>query len=177
MEPNASPARVIGVPDGSAEVEELYRRACPRLVGLLTAVGGSRSDAEEVAQDSFVKLLQHWPKVREYDDPEAWLRTVAVRALISRHRRRTMATLGLRRLEPDVARAVPGLDGDAVDIGRALARLPVGHRAVVLLHHLHDLPVDEVAAALRLPVGTVKSRLSRARATLAPLLAEERTHP
>jgi RNA polymerase sigma-70 factor (ECF subfamily) len=54
----------------------------------------------------------------------------------------------------------------------ALATLPIASRAVVLLHHVHDLPVDEVASILRVPTGTVKSRLSRARAALAPLLTD-----
>jgi len=63
--------------------------------------------------------------------------------------------------------------GDGVDIARALALLPVGQRQVVVLHHLLDQPVDEIASTLGVPVGTVKSRLSRARVALAPLLREE----
>ena len=177
MEPKPPLARVIHVRGQSdpslEEVGELYGRACPALVGLLTAVGGSRADAEEVAQDSFVKLLENWSRVRRYDDPEAWLRTVGVRTMISRHRRRTVATLGLRRLKDEaILTEQPSLD-DAIDIERALARLSVGQRAVVLLHHVYDQPVEAVAAQLRLPVGTVKSRLARARAALAPLLTTE----
>jgi RNA polymerase sigma-70 factor, ECF subfamily len=48
----------------------------------------------------------------------------------------------------------------------------MGSRAVVLLHHVHDLSVEQIAEQLQIPVGTVKSRLSRARATLAPLVSE-----
>lgn len=155
------------------EVAELYRVACPRLIGLLTAVAGSRADAEEVAQEAFVRLLQRWPRIRTYDDPEAWLRTVAVRTMVDRHRRRSVASLGLRRLQHETEQAAGPPDATGVDVDRALAQLSVAQRAVVLLHHLHDLPVDEVASALRLPVGTVKSRLSRARAALAPLLADD----
>lgn len=154
------------------DVAELYAAACPRLIGFLTVMGGSRADAEEVAQDAFVRLLQHWPKVREYDDPQAWLRMVAVRLMISRHRRRQVATLGLRRLERARPPAAADAD-DRIDVAAALAGLPISHRAVVLLHHVHDLPVDEVARQLRVPVGTVKSRLARARAALGPLLADD----
>jgi RNA polymerase sigma-70 factor (ECF subfamily) len=51
----------------------------------------------------------------------------------------------------------------------------VASRAVLVLHHVHDLPVEEVAHLLRVPVGTVKSRLARARAAVAPLLTERTT--
>ncbi len=155
------------------EVGVVYARSCGRLIGLLTVMGGSATDAEEIAQDAFVKLLEKWPTVREYDDVDAWLRMVAVRMLISRSRRRSVATAGLARLR---ARAEPltrpGTDAERVDLVAALATLPVSHRAALLLHHVHDLPVDEVARILRVPTGTVKSRLSRARSALAPLLSD-----
>lgn len=151
----------------SEQVAEMYARACGPLIGLLTVMGGSSTDAEEVAQDAFVRLLEHWSRVRDYDDPEAWLRTVAVRLLVSRSRRRSVARLAVPRLAARSPDAVAGPDGTAVDLDTALADLSTGHRAVLLLHHVHDLPVDEVARVLRVPVGTVKSRLSRARVALA----------
>ena len=164
--------------DTEGEVAGVYARSCGPLIGLLTVMGGSATDAEEVAQDAFVKLLEHWAKVRDYDDVDGWLRTVAVRMLISRHRRRQVATLGLRRIASRTELAVSAPDsGTRLDVTQALATLPVGHRAVLLLHHVHDLPVDEVAGLLRLPVGTVKSRLSRARAALAPLLNDSERTP
>lgn len=160
--------------DVHAEVAVVYGRACGPLIGLLTVMGGSTTDAEEIAQDAFVKLLEHWPRVRGYDNVDAWLRTVAVRMLISRHRRRGVAGRGLRRLAARSDTVTPPEPTDTrLDLAEALASLPVGYRAVVLLHHIHDLPVDEVAALLRVPVGTVKSRLARARAALAPLLTED----
>ncbi|WP_188111144.1 sigma-70 family RNA polymerase sigma factor [Nocardioides antri] len=159
--------------DASDEVAQLYAAACPRLIGLLTVVGGSRADAEEVAQEAFVKLLQRWSTVREYDDPEMWLRTVAVRMLVSRHRRHRVARLALPRLAgPDLEHADPGGTDDLIDLASAIARLPIDQRAVLVLHHLVDRPVDEVARVLKVPVGTVKSRLARARAALAPHLVD-----
>jgi RNA polymerase sigma-70 factor (ECF subfamily) len=172
MEPDRALPRDSAVE--TDEVAALYARACPSLVGLLTAIGGSRADAEEVAQDAFVRLLEHWGKVRGYADPEAWLRTVAVRMLVSRHRRRQVAARGLvvlgRRAATAPREAGPGGD---VELAEALASLPVDQRAVLVLHHLHDLSVVQVAELLHVPTGTVKSRLSRARAAMAPLLADE----
>jgi RNA polymerase sigma-70 factor (ECF subfamily) len=172
MEPDRGLPRDTAVE--TDEVAALYVRACPSLVGLLTAVGGSRADAEEVAQDAFVRLLEHWRKVRDYADPEAWLRTVAVRMLVSRHRRRQVAVRGLAVLGRRVAAAPPeAAFGCDVELEQALATLPVDQRAVLVLHHLHDLSVAQVAELLHVPTGTVKSRLSRARAAIAPLLADE----
>lgn len=160
----------IGVDE---EVAALYARSYPRLVGLLTSIGGSRGDAEEVAQDAYVKLLQRWDTVGAYDDPEAWVRAVALRLLISRHRRSTVAARGLIRLgarpQPDQSALSP----DAVAVSTALRTLPVNQRAVIVLHHVLDLPVEQVAAELHIPVGTVKSRLARARTALAHLLETE----
>ncbi len=153
----------------------MYARSCPRLIGLLTSIGGSRSEAEEVAHDAYVKLLPQWSKVRGYDDPESWVRVVAVRLLISRRRRAKVATFGLRRFAGRAQQhqpEQPELTAAAVAVSAALRCLPVAQRAVVILHHVMDLPVEQVANELRVPVGTVKSRLSRARAALAPLLCE-----
>lgn len=150
----------------------MYARTCPKLIGLLTSIGGSRSEAEEVAQDAYVKLLQQWPTVRSYDDPDAWVRTVAIRLMISRRRRAAVATLGLRRLAAQARQDEPELTADSVATAAALRNLPVPQRAAVILHYVLDLPLQDVAQQLQLPVGTVKSRLSRARAALAPLLQE-----
>ena len=173
MEPEQPLSRVIHVDD---EVAAVYARACGPLIGLLTVMGGSASDAEEVAQDAFVRLLENWPKVRQYEDVDAWLRTVAVRMLISRHRRATVAARGLQRLAARNAPISAGPVPDSLDLADALATLPLATRAVLVLHHVNDLPVDDIASLLRVPVGTVKSRLARGRAALAPLLTE-RTAP
>lgn len=177
MEPNDPLWRVTDVQTTAEAAHEdvaaLYARTCPRLVGLLVSIGGSRSEAEEVAQDAYVRLLQHWGTVRDYDDPESWVRVVAVRLLISRRRRATAATFGLRRLAGRARQhqpEQPELSADALAVTSALRTLPVAQRACVILHHAMDLSVEQVAQELKVPVGTVKSRLSRARAALAPLL-------
>ncbi|TCO51735.1 RNA polymerase sigma-70 factor (ECF subfamily) [Kribbella antiqua] len=179
MEPGGVLARVSRVTDGggvdvqddpAAEMAALYRRTWPRLIGVLVSIGGSRADAEEVAQDAYVKLLGRWDSIRRYDDPEAWVRAVAVRTLVSRLRRQQVARRALAKLTGRPA-VVRGPDGDALDVAAALARITPAQRAVVVLHHVMDLPVEQIAEELQLPPGTVKSRLARARQALAPLLA------
>jgi DNA-directed RNA polymerase specialized sigma24 family protein len=105
--------------DPAADVAVLYRRTWPRLIGLLVSIGGSRADAEEVAQDAYVKLLSRWDSIRRYDDPEAWVRAVAVRTLVSRLRRQQVATRALAKLRGRPAE-VRGPDGDALDVAAAL---------------------------------------------------------
>lgn len=157
--------------DPVADVAALYRRTWPRLIGVLVSIGGSRADAEELAQDAYVKLLGHWDAIRRYDDPEAWVRAVAVRALISRLRRQQAAHRALSKLSGRMESAPgPGPDGAALDVAAALARITPEQRAVVVLHHVMDLPVEQIAAELQVPPGTVKSRLARARQALAPML-------
>lgn len=156
---------------GGGDVRELYAASYARLVGVLTLASGDRAEAEEVVQDAFVRLLPRWSTVRRYDDPEAWVRKVAFRLLANRQRRSRVA----RRLLPRLARTTtqPAASADRVDVLRALAMLPLAQREVVVLHHLVDLSVELVAAELGIPVGTVKSRLTRARAALTPLLGQE----
>jgi RNA polymerase sigma-70 factor (ECF subfamily) len=163
----------VGDPSDSAEARAFYAGSYARLVSTVALASGSRADAEEVVQEAFLRLLPRWSKVSGYDDPEAWVRTVAFRLLSNRARgaRRALAALGRRPAdEPDDG---PGPEG--LDLRRALRSLPMPQRQVVVLHYLLDLPVEEIATQLGVPTGTVKSRLSRARTALAPLLAEDVT--
>ena len=157
--------------DVAADPRDLYAACYARLVGVLALVATSRAEAEDVVQEAFVRLAPRWATICGYDDPEAWVRKVAFRLLSNRFRRARHATAALLRSRP--AEIVPEPSADGVDVTRALAKIPVAQREVVVLHHLLDRSVDEVAAELGIPVGTVKSRLSRARAALAPLLREE----
>jgi RNA polymerase sigma-70 factor (ECF subfamily) len=149
----------------TAGVAELYAASYARLVGALTVATGSRADAEEVVQEAFARLLPRWRTVETYNNPEAWVRTVAFRLSASRWRRAKVAARAMARIgaPPDVE--PPGDSG--LDAERVLDGLPRAYREVLVLHHALGLPVDQVAAELGIPVGTVKSRLSRARAAAA----------
>jgi RNA polymerase sigma factor (sigma-70 family) len=154
--PDAPPA------SPEAGVAALYAASYARLVGVLAVATGSRADAEDVVQEAFARLLPRWSSVSAYDEPEAWLRTVAFRLAASRWRRAKVAARGLARLgaPPDVAPP----DGSRLDAERILTGLSRPLREVLVLHHALGLPVDEIARELGVPAGTVKSRLSRARA-------------
>jgi RNA polymerase sigma-70 factor (ECF subfamily) len=156
--------------DDEQELRELYATSYRRLVGVVGAISGSRHEAEEAVQDAFIRLMAKWPAVSRYDDPEAWVRKVALGYVSNRRRK---ATNGIRAaLRHGGARDVPPPTGDAVDLDRALAALPTQQREVVVLRHI-GLDIAAIARQLGVPEGTVKSRLSRARAALAPLLRED----
>lgn len=72
---------------------------------------------------------------------------------------------------------VPGLSADHVALVAALRRLPLEQREAIVLYHVADLPVREVAELLGIPEGTVKARLSRGRAGLAPLVSDFADEP
>jgi len=171
MEPlsqEAGVTRVRSRPEDDEELRDFYASTYTRLVGTLTLAAGSQAEAEEVVQEAFVRLLGRWDTVRRYDDPEAWVRLVAFRLLSNRLRRARNGAAALLRLRS--APTGPSPAGDQADVLAALRALPLAQRQVVVLHHMYDLPVEAVAHQLGVSSGTVKSRLSRARAALAPLL-------
>jgi RNA polymerase sigma-70 factor (ECF subfamily) len=154
-------------------LEELYHGVYRRLVGQLTAVTGSRAEAEDVVQEAFVRALAHRGRLQELDRPEAWLRTVATNIARTRWRRRHRFARLLPVLAgPPAADPPPDLAPERLALLEALATLPLAQREAIALHHLADLPVAEVAETLGVPVGTVKARLSRGRAALGVLLTD-----
>ena len=152
-------------------LRELYAGSYVRLVGVVALVAGDRGEAEEVVQEAFACLVPQWDKVAAYDAPEAWVRGVALRLLSNRRRKLRNGRAAAARYGPTGTSEAPS--PDRVDVDRALAALSVQQRQVVVLHYLIGLDVRAVAAELRIPEGTVKSRLSKARAVLQPLLTEE----
>jgi RNA polymerase sigma-70 factor, ECF subfamily len=148
--------------------EEFFAASYGRLVGVLFAFLHDRAQAEDVVQDAFASALLRWRVLRGYHDPEAWVRTVAFRRAVDHHRRGVRQRRALVRLGPPPS--LPPVDADHLDLVRALRRLPLAQREVLVLHYVAELAVAQVAVELRLPVGTVKSRLARGRAALAQQL-------
>ena len=155
------------------EIQELYAASYRRLLGQLIGVTGNVAEAEDVVQEAFVRGLDHPRRLLGADNPEAWLRTVAVNLARSRWRR-AQRLVGLAPRLVDTPRE-SDTDGHVVLLP-AVRALPASQREAIALHHLADLTVEEVAATLGLPTGTVKARLSRGRAALSALLVQEAPH-
>ncbi len=137
---------------------DVWEQCGGRMLRLARAVIGSRAAAEDAVQEAF---LRAWRAIGRYDPQRAfepWLATIVVRecrrALAKETRRRAV----LPQPQPD---APGGALFDAVE------NLPCKLREVVALHHMSGYSVQECAQVLQVPLGTVKSRLHRARAALA----------
>ena len=153
--------------DGS--FEEFYDATYHRLLRQLVLVTGDRGDAEDLLQDAYGRAAVRWRRLCDYQAPEAWVRRVAVRLATDRARRARRRAAALLRLREPRSQSVE-LSADLLDLYNALRGLSAGQRQAVVLHHLVGLPVEEVASQLNVPVGTVKSRLTRGRAALARCL-------
>ena len=158
--------------------EEFYRTSRHRVVTLLYALGGDLAEAQDAAQEAYVRAWQRWRQIGAYSDPEAWVRTVGRRLLINRWRKIRNGITAARRHGPEPAARPPS--ENTVALVTALRRLPAEQREAIVLHHLADLSVAEIAAQTNTPEGTVKARLARGRRALAGMLdttlPEEATH-
>jgi RNA polymerase sigma factor (sigma-70 family) len=124
----------------------------------------------------FAKATSRWTLVRRADHPSAYLRTMVVnlaRSKIRRHILERKVGEMFKRREEDIIDRTAEDYGMDIDIWRAVQRLPERQRTVVVLRYLEDMSEPEVAEVLDLPVGTVKSQLSRARRKLGEYLGEE----
>ena len=153
------------------EFDDFYTASYARVTGQVYAMIGDRDEAEEVVQEAFVRAWQHRRKLERAEHPEAWVRTTAYRLAVSRWRRVVRG-----RRPPDRALGAPtqtpALSESHVALVAALRQLPEAQRQALVLHHIADLPVADVAREVGVPEGTIKARLSRGRATLAALLTD-----
>jgi len=156
------------VAEDKGSFERFYAGAVDRLLGQLFLVTGDLHEAEEIVQEAFARASARWPRLRDYDVPEAWVRRVALNLAADGARRRRRRLRALLRLGPPPH--VPAASADALALAAALRTLPVAHRQVLVLHYLVDLPVGEIAATLSVSPGTVKSWLARGRKALAAAL-------
>ncbi|HEX2089638.1 MAG TPA: sigma-70 family RNA polymerase sigma factor [Actinomycetota bacterium] len=153
---------------------ELMRRHERRVYNLAYRMLGNAEEALDAAQETFLSCFRNVVKFRGDSAFSTWLHRIAVNVCYDSLRKRSARPVeAIRFHEP-----VPAADhGDqtaiAVDVQRALLAVSPEFRAVLILHEIQDVPVEEIAAALDLPVGTVKSRLHRGRVALGRALAGE----
>jgi RNA polymerase sigma-70 factor, ECF subfamily len=163
-----------GDDDAFGEIVDRYKDS---LVNYLTHLVRSRDRAEEIAQDAFVRLYRHAANYREQDRLGPYLFRIATNLTVSEVRRAKRWTLLLPRLHASTSQATPSPDANLITdeiqrhVNAALDRLPVKFRAPLVLFEIEEWSYEEIAAALELRIGTVKSRISRARDLLRRQLA------
>jgi RNA polymerase sigma-70 factor (ECF subfamily) len=168
---------VMGQAGARAALRQLVARWSPRLLRYVARTLGSGDGAEDVLQEVWASALRGLPGLSDSARFRAWIYAIATRkcadAIRLRRRRRRLG---------DAARTQAGINGHALapaslglDLTAAIRRLPPDQRVAVSLHYGEDLAIDEIAAVLGVPAGTVKSRLHAARGSLKLLL--EGTEP
>lgn len=150
------------------EFSDFFRREFEHLVRSVYLVLHDQQSAEDVAQDAFGQLYLNWAKISGYDNPQAWLRRIAIRIAV-RVARREDSRRALTR-GPSPRSSPPQRD---LDLAAALRALPAQQRAAVALHYYEELSAEEVGVLLGCSASTVRTHLLRARARLAELLADE----
>ncbi len=173
--PDGRSALVLEAQSGNAEAFAELVEDCERtLYRMARTVLGNDQDCADAVQEAITKA---WLKLGSLRDP-AFFRTWLIRILLNE-----CYKLSKRRKRPAPQTAAesvlgPGcLHDDLIDLRAALVALPEDQRVVVALHHVEEIPVAEIARLLRVPAGTVKSRLARARARLAESMRIKEERP
>jgi RNA polymerase sigma-70 factor (ECF subfamily) len=148
---------------------EFYRDTYRGLVAQLVAFTADLGEAQDAAQEAYVRAWQRWRRIREYDDPRAWVSRVGHHLVISKWRRARVALTSWTRHGPPAPPPEP--DPGTADLVAALKQLPEAQRRALVLFHIGGFGVAEIARMEGSPEGTIKARLARGRQALAPLLA------
>jgi RNA polymerase sigma-70 factor (ECF subfamily) len=151
--------------------EAFYTATARRLVAAVYALTGDLTDAEDAVQEAYARAWQRWAKLSAEGDPGPWVRTVALRLAVSTWRKaRNRLRAQVRHGPPP---DVPALAPDHVALVGALRGLPADQRTAVVLYHLLDLPVAEVARQTGASEVAVRARLSRGRRELRQRLTDD----
>ena len=151
-------------PAPSEGFESLFRAHYGRLVRTLTLAAGDRELAADAVQEAFVRAHVHWRRIEGYEDPIGWVRRVAVNLLHDDRRRTDRKRRAIERLAAEPSSVPAPREPD--DLDRLLASLAPQQRTAVALHYVEELSIAEVAAAMGLATGSVKSHLHDARRRL-----------
>jgi RNA polymerase sigma-70 factor (ECF subfamily) len=157
----------------SDKFQEEMLRVLPRLRGYATALTGNRFAAEDLIQDTVERAWSKSDRWREDRDIQMWLHTIMHNLYVDQLRQKTPPVLSLDESTGHEVPANGELPDEVLnmrDIDNALQQLPWQQREVLLLISLQDLSYEQAAYVLEIPIGTVMSRLSRAREKLRLLI-------
>ena len=156
-----------------ADIHRSIEAEIPRLRRYARALARDVAGADDLVQDCLARALEKLHLWQEGTDLRAWLFTILHNQYVNQVRRavREGAAVGLSETEPMLAQAPhQGKSLELRDLERAIAKLPDEQRSVVLLVGLEGMRYEEVAEILDIPIGTVRSRLSRGREALRRLI-------
>jgi RNA polymerase sigma-70 factor, ECF subfamily len=149
----------------------LLRRYRPPLVRVLTGVTGDEAAAEDAAQEAFLKAFRSLDQLKEPKAFYSWLRRLAVRQVLRRRPSEEPLEDALEQLDP--RRGPAETIETRLFVQGVLARLPVELRTTLVLREIEQMDYREIAEAMEVPVGTVRSRLNSARERFRKVWREE----
>lgn len=159
-----------------AAMDGLVRLMQPRLLAHAYRLMGDAEAAKDITQTAWLDILHGLPALREVAAFRAFAMQIVTRKVArtikTRQRDRALATDWAAEAENQTA-PIGDIASDVATVRAAIATLPPAHRATLALFYLDDMTVTEVATALDVPIGTVKTRLMHARAKLRDLLKGE----
>ncbi|HET7735059.1 MAG TPA: SigE family RNA polymerase sigma factor [Nocardioidaceae bacterium] len=156
------------------DFDEFVRARWPKLVRSAILLGCSPTEAEDVVQAALTRCLVNWTKVVGAHDIDAYVHRILINSFTSSRRRLWVREQPTTDLEAPASEDMTERVERSDALLRSLRKLGSDQRAVVVLRYYVQLNEQQTAAVLGVPVGTVKSRLSRALSALAcdPALAE-----
>ncbi len=157
----------LGKPGGDS-FESFYRSQRKTLIDLAYVVSGSRTGAEDLAQEALVAAYRSWDDIRSKDNPSAWVRRILLNKASSAYRRRLAEAKAFARRGKDVDSVpFPNVTGEADQILAEVRRLPRRQTQVIALAYLEGLRPSEIATVLGISPKSVSTHLRRARQTLS----------
>jgi RNA polymerase sigma-70 factor (ECF subfamily) len=164
------------------EFEELVRRYDKRLFNVMYGMTGDYHDALDLTEEAFIRAMKAYPRFRGDSDPFTWLYRIALNVLKRTHRKRARRSeLWREHQESDPSPTADTRTGERsvmlkerADIVRqAIAGLPPVFREAITLRYIDEMSYEEISATAGCSIGTVKSRISRAKALLAESLGDK----
>jgi len=166
------PGRVV-------DFDSFFADSGPEMLARALVLSGNRQDAEDAVQDAYVEALVRWELISHYDNPGAWVYKLVRQRLWKAARRRARWS-PLRATEAEGLRATEGDPerfSEAVLTLAALAKLPGRQRMVMVMHCLHQLEQQQIAAELGVSRGAVAASIFKARRSLEKTLGFGDTGP
>jgi RNA polymerase sigma-70 factor, ECF subfamily len=162
-----------------AAFEQLVRAYQDRLYVSMLQVTGSAEEAEDVVQDAFVRSFLKLHTFQQNSQFFTWLYRIAINSALSR-RRKKRHTLSIDQINENAGLEPVGKDESPDEhllqmertdlVRRALAQVSEDHRSILVLREMEDCSYEQIAEILEIQIGTVRSRLSRARAALKTVI-------
>jgi RNA polymerase sigma-70 factor (ECF subfamily) len=152
--------------------DAFYKREVSAVVGVAFMLSGSRSGAEDLAQEGFLAAYRQWDRISAFDDPGAWVRRVVANHAVSTIRRRTAEIKALLLVDRSAFELLE-VPIESAHVWEEVRRLPKRQAQVIVLRYFDRQQISQIAHILECSENTVKTHLQRAKQTLGQRIEQE----